>query len=464
MFSFIRKRQLYERMPTLLKQLTMLIPFSFWAGKAYRLVMKRAAAVEQWGREEIEQYQAQRLAEILTFACDQVPAYGRYQRYLKLRPHEAINAFPLLSKAELMANLPDYLPRHFAQIPHYACSTGGTSGNQLNFYLDNDSPAIEMAFMHRQWARVGYTSRTRKATLRGFEFPHADAGVYWQLNPIYNELQLSPFHLNAQTFPRYLEQLHRYRPEFLHGYPSAISILAGYVGQTSASIQGIRAVLLGSEALDSAQRAHIEKVFQARAYSWYGHSERLILAGECEKTTTYHQFPDYGFLEILSDQGEVVDYGVKGELVGTGFWNRSLPLIRYRTEDQARRLEPHCPCGRIFDRFDEVEGRWRQEYVIGKNLSKISPAALNIHGACFDHVSRYQYHQNRAGILNLRLMVTANFTAIDEQMIRQAYQNKVGAELEVNLIIVEEIPLTPRGKLKRLIQEIPTESNSTPEE
>jgi phenylacetate-CoA ligase len=460
MVPFILKRQLYERMPTKLKQLVRLVPFSFWAGKPYRTVLKRAAVVERWSREEIERYQAEKLAEILTYACDQVPVYADYKRYLRLSPHEAIKAFPLLSKAELMANLPRYLPRNFSEIPHYTCSTGGTSGNQLDFYLDNDSPAAEMAFMHRQWGRVGYTPRCRKATLRGFEFPHAVRGVYWQHNPIYNELQLSPYHLNIHTFPHYIEQLDRYRPEFLHGYPSALSTLANLILKMGTPITGIKAVLLGSEALDLSQRGLIQEAFQGRAYSWYGHSERLILAGECENTTAYHHFPDYGFLEILSAKGESVDYGERGELVGTGFWNRSLPLIRYRTEDRARRLASCCHCGRAFDRFDQVEGRWQQEFVIGKRQSRISPAALNVHGSCFKSVVRYQYHQDRAGVLNLRLMIAQDFTPEDEQMIYQTFKKKVGDELDVNIIKVDEIPLTARGKLKRLIQEIPTDSDT----
>ena len=95
----------------------------------------------------------------------------------------------------------------------------------------------------------------------------------------------------------------------------------------------------------------------------------------------------------MREDGVAVGEGEKGEIVGTGLLNRSLPLIRYRTGDRARRLSNSCKCGRSFERFDEVEGRWKQEFVIGRSGSRISVAALNVHGSVMDRVARYQYRQ-----------------------------------------------------------------------
>jgi hypothetical protein len=50
---------------------------------------------------------------------------------------------------------------------HYETTTGGTSGRQLKILLPDDSQSVETAFMHRQWARVGYAPESLKATFRG---------------------------------------------------------------------------------------------------------------------------------------------------------------------------------------------------------------------------------------------------------------------------------------------------------
>jgi phenylacetate-CoA ligase len=266
--------------------------------------------------------------------------------------------------------------------------------------------------------------------------------------------------MSERTLGAYVEQLRRFRPEFLHGYPSAIILLAEYLERHGEKLGApLKAVLLASEGMYPGQRETLERVFACRPFSWYGHSERLILAGECTaEPGVLHHFPDYGILEIVGETGNTLhEDGVRGELVGTGLWNRSLPLIRYRTEDTARLRAPRCACGRCFDRFDQVEGRWRQEYIIGKTGARISPSALNMHGPIFQEVVRYQYYQNRPGSIELRVMTTGRFADTDANAIRSAFLQKVGGELDIALRVVEDIPLTARGKLRRLIQELPGE-------
>jgi phenylacetate-CoA ligase len=282
-------------------------------------------------------------------------------------------------------------------------------------------------------------------------------GVYWQYNPVYNELQFSPFHLNEVTIDAYLNQIIRYKPSYFHGYPSSIDYLAKYILNRGlqGQIQNIKAVFLVSEGFTYEQRQRIEEAFSSRVFSFYGHSERVVMAGECEINTTYHHFPDYGVLELIDEDGcNRNNEGEHGEIVGTGLLNRSLPLIRYRTGDYATRCNPSCECGRQWDRFTNVQGRWNQEVVIGNNGAKISIAALNMHGAIFDNVVRYQYYQDQIGHCDLRIMVNSNFTDTDKNSIEQAFKSKIMGQLSLQVKIVNEIPLTVRGKVKLLISEL----------
>ena len=452
--SFAKSRQFYEALPLEVKRAVCLIPFGWIAGQPYRQVLGRGLRFDRMERAEIEAYQGRALGEILRFAVDKVPAYRSFRSAVeRFAPFDALKEFPLLVKDTLQEHFDDYLPGNLDKIPHFEISTGGTSGNQLKFYVDDCSHAVETAFMHRQWKRVGYMTRCRKATFRGVSFPNLKDGIYWQQNPIYNELQFSPFHMSDKTLGDYVEQMRAFRPEFIHGYPSAIDILAEYVLRNDLmdTLPRIRAILLGSEGPLPGQKERIAKVFRTRIFSWYGHSERVILAGECERTDTYHQFPDYGLLEIVHDDGAPCDSeGERGELVGTGFLNRSMPLIRYRSGDYATRLEPPCKCGRNWDRFMDVEGRWKQDMVIGHNGANISTAALNMHGPIFEKVVRYQYFQERAGFCEIRLMVAPGFSEDDRLALERAYQKKIGREVTLVARVVEDIPLTPRGKLKIL--------------
>jgi phenylacetate-CoA ligase len=457
--NFLLKRRLYESSPPWVKRIAGSIPFAWIAGPHYRRVAGQVRALEVADRENIRAVQEVALGRVLAFAVDQVPMYRHLRGIVsRHRPFEALRDFPLVDKEQLQARMREFLPRDFDRIPHYEITTGGSSGNQLRLFVDNCSASVEVAYMHAMWRRVGYDSRCRKATFRGVAFPRLQPGVFWQENPLYHELQVSPFHMSSHNMAAYVDALVRFRPQFLHGYPSAIDALAGFIVRhgLSESLRQIQAALLASEACYPAQREQISKAFRTRVFSWYGHSERIILGGECEHNHTYHAFPDYGILEILdvSGKGEVAQ-GERGELVGTGLLNRSLPLIRYRTGDSARRLPPQCECGRCWDRFDEVEGRWKQDVLIGQSGARISVAALNMHGPLFERVTRYQYFQKTPGVCELRLMVADGFRDSDRAAIEAAYAAKARGELSIKPVVVEDIPLTARSKHRFLVSEIP---------
>jgi len=156
-------------------------------------------------------------------------------------------------------------------------------------------------------------------------------------------------------------------------------------------------------------------------------------------------------VEIVAEDGSTCRKpGERGELVGTGLLNRALPLVRYRTGDFATLAESNCECGRHWDRFTDIEGRWKQDMLEGRSGARMSIAALNMHGEIFEHVARYQYYQNEPGRCVLRVMTTPGFSEADEAAILDAYLAKVGDELDMSIEVVDDIPLTERGKLKLL--------------
>ena len=150
--GFAFKRRFYEALPTAVKRPVAWIPFSFFAGKAYRETLARGKWMRSASRAEILAYQERELGKILAFAVAEVPAYQTLRSTVeRLSAFGALEAFPLINKQMLQDNLPRYLPKSFARIPHFDVSTGGTSGNQLKFYLDDtwvDTPLWQVIEDH----------------------------------------------------------------------------------------------------------------------------------------------------------------------------------------------------------------------------------------------------------------------------------------------------------------------------
>ena len=443
-------RKLYYQIPMPLKRLAFsLIPYQLIAGKNYTNTLKLCKYLDHADTGEIIAFQEKQLKKILDYAVNKVPFYKPYKNRLHNvnNYRDALNYFPVISKKIVQEKFHDFISDDIASIRYNEARTGGSSGNQLLFYQDRVMYSIEMAFMHSQWQRVGYTPNCRKATFRGVTFEHIGDKTFWQYNPIHNELQFSPFHMSDENLFYYVERLKHYRPFYLHGYPSALTNLAHYIIRNNLQnqISPLKAVLCCSEECSMQQRKTLEQAFCCRIYTWYGHSERVVLAGECEESSVYHALPGYGICELLSSSGQSCSVGETGEIVGTGFWNFSMPLIRYNTEDAARFLASNCACKRCTMLFDQVESRWKSG-VLSKNNTLISAAALNVHEAVFDHAARFQYYQEKPGKLDILIVPTEKWVASDTEKILELHRKKVGDELDIKVIMTDHIPLTPAGK------------------
>jgi phenylacetate-CoA ligase len=215
-------------------------------------------------------------------------------------------------------------------------TTAGSTGVPVGFYLRRESAAPKNRPSSGDVASGGLfrgragsrDSRSRhQFTIEG-RIVSYDATRGW--------LMLSSYHLTPERLPEYLEALEKFKPEFLHAYPSAALQLAGYLEQSGEPWRlPRRGLLCGSERLTIPQKRLLERVFECRAYRWYGHSERAVLAGEGAQSELFYFFPQYGFVEF----GPPDEDGLR-EVIATSFHNLAMPLIRYRTGDCVRLAEP----------------------------------------------------------------------------------------------------------------------------
>jgi phenylacetate-CoA ligase len=266
---------------------------------------------------------------------------------------------------------------------------------------------------------------------------------------------LSTYDLHANNFETYAERLIKFNPKYIHTYPSAIAVFAKYVEEKNIQFPELKAIFCSSEQFFEGQRELIETAFNTKVYSWYGHSEYTTLAGECELNTDYHLFFEYGYTELIDENGKVIiQPGVQGEIVGTSFEMKGYPIIRYKTGDYAEWVEGKCACGRNYQLMKNVIGRWHQEMIVTNIGSTISLTALNMHSDIFDHVVQYQFHQKEVGKVVLKIIKSDHFSIQDEEKITQSFSMKFKDLVEFSISYVDQLPRTERGKHKCLIQEL----------
>ena len=273
------------------------------------------------------------------------------------------------------------------------------------------------------------------------------------------ELKLSPFHLTSDWMPLFADLIRHYQADFLHGYPSALSIFASYVlkahrDDLSRQVKGVMAI---SETLFDHQRSLIASAFpHAKITSFYGMSEKVLFATELlDEPGTFELEPLYGIGEIVDDAGAVLhESGATGRLLGTGLLFHGMPFIRYDTGDVAELVAAPSEQNGYRLRVRGIRSRRAQEFLVGRHGELISMTAINIHSAAYASLSAFQFHQSVPGEATLRVIPEPGCTVEDIRPFIAEISAKIGASMRFEIALVERLEQNTRGKTKFIVQEL----------
>jgi phenylacetate-CoA ligase len=353
-------------------------------------------------------------------------------------------SLPVLSKDTLRHN-PSSLRNPL--VPARSLPTGGTGGQPVPVHISYSSYFTEWGYIAYAWRSGGVSLTDPKITFRGGSLGRAyDEGRGYDEGPVayqrtYNQILVSPFHLNEDVYLKLLGMLDDFPVKAIWGYPSAIAMFAQWVQRNGPfrQLKHIRTVLLASESAFEWQMRLFEDVFGARIIRWYGMTEKSVFAVECEYRQGYHAVPSYGISEV-----------VDGRIVGTGFTNRAMPLIRYDTEDMGMWEHGGCQCGLPFPRLTNIATKRDRTFLFGYGDKPISIVALNFHDPIFSAFANFQFRQTEAGRVALLLVPAGDGENLVPmaQKARDAMQHRIGDNCRIELEVVPHAELlSERGKL-----------------
>ncbi len=400
------------------------------------------------------------LEKLLKHAYENVPYYRRVFDEKKLKPKDIhsfddLKKLPFLTKEIIRNNFNDLMARNLSKSKFQYTYTSGSTGIPLAFYHEKGlTAAKEWAFIVTQWNRVGYKIGDKCIVLRGNVIRSASKGKFWEYNPVNKNLFLSSFHMTDEILPEYIAKIREFKPDFIQAYPSAITILARFMKEHNIKpFLTVKAILCASENFYPWQRELLKKTMKCRIWSFYGHTEQAVLAGECERSTYYHIFPEYGVTELISrDENPLNHEGEVGEIAGTGFNNYAMPFIRYKTGDLAVYTQQKCSCGRNYQLIEKVEGRL-QEFIVAKYGHLIPLGDMQIFFV-FDNVKQFQFYQDKEGEVVFKIVKKDTYTDEDTSHILRSLYDRMGGSLKVYIEFVDKIPRTKSGKYRFLIQKL----------
>lgn len=435
------------------------VPIPFRLGPDFRRVYYFLQKSQWWNLEELREYQFHILRRLLEYAAQNVPFYQKQFKALGLEAQDIqtfddFQKLPILDKETVKANVQELLATNYPSTQRVFLTTGGSTGAPMGFYRSQDAYRKTLAFEWRNYNWNNYRFGDKVAVLRS----HVVEPGISKFDRAKKALVFSAHKMNDANLPQYLTELDKFAPKFILAYPSAIELLAGYVHRQHCEpqfLKTLKGIFTSSESLYPDQKKMVESVFKTKIFDKYGNSEMVTMIGMCGHGS-YHDFMEYSYTEILDAAGNpVTAEGGVGEIVGTAFVNDAMPLIRYRTGDQVVVTHKKCPCGRAHPRVKSILGRER-EVIIARDLSRIplAPVIFGIHDDRWHQIRRIQFVQEKPGELTILAETTNSDSEVAANYLKMLFEKRLESNFTFDVRIVEQIPLTERGKFKYLVQKI----------
>jgi len=412
----------------------------------------------QWYDEEkLRELQDEKLRKLIKYSYESVPYYRELFDKIKLKPSdirtvEDLPKIPILEKDIVRKRWKDLLSKAYPRSKSIIYHTSGTTGKPITVYVSRNCYEREYAFrwMHYSWG--GIKRGERFATFAGHPVvPISQTKPpFWRHNWAENQLIFSSQHISRDTLPHYIGALRKFQPAMIHGYPSSIYLIAHYLVENDISDIRPKAVFTASETLLDFQRKIIEEAFGCKVFNWYGNTEMVAHATECEMGKM-HIHLLHSVMEITDEEGNPVSENKEGIIIGTGLDNWAMPLIRYKVGDIAVPTSSKCSCGRGYPLVEKIVGRI-EDYVItpeGRYVGRL------------DHVFKHDLHvieaqliQEKIDLLRIRIVKDKGYSDKDNKEIIKGLQERLGYSMKFEFEFVTEIPREANGKFKFVISKV----------
>jgi phenylacetate-CoA ligase len=369
-------------------------------------------------------------------------------------PFEILEKMPILSKEEVIKN---YELLASKTKDSYQVGTSGTTGKALKILKTPNDMSAQTATWTRHRSRFGIKHQDLSVNFTGklVVSSYQIKPPFWRYNKAWNQYLINMQHINKNNIKDIVEFLNTIKPKFYSGYPSIIGDLCSLALESNLSLNHDAkpiAVFCGAENLLKWQEEKIKLWLGCVVSDLYGLTEGCCNLSKCQHGY-YHEDFELCYSELINKE-ELEDGKIQGNLVGTGFFLESFPLVRYDTGDMAVQMPESfkCKCGREGKVYEKIIGRV-DDYVLTLEGAKIMR---------FDYlfkdtleIEEVQVIQEKFDTVIFKIKLR-NIESKDylEKILKQRFEEWISKSMKLEFEYVDFIEKTKSGKFKAVINKL----------
>ena len=419
-------------------------------GGMYRMFLSAFNSNNKMSRVDLENDQLSRLINFINYANDKSPFYKSLYKNINLSKIDTIDKLsllPIVDKEQLRSNIDKVYT--IDKKNAIVSKTGGTTGKSLEVLFTPNDMQERFAMLDNFRSKVGYKLGKKTAWFSGknlLDKVDLKKNRFWKIDYLYNIRYYSTFHIKEDYLQYYVDDLLKFQPEYIVGFPSSIMEIAKYGirnGKTFPS-NVVKGIFPTAESITEEMRAYIEPFFNCKMYNQYASSEGAPFIFECTNNKLHLDIQS-GVFEVLDDQNKPSQ---KGRLVVTSFTTHGAPLIRYDIGDIVELSSESCGCGNNNSLVKEIHGRI-DDYIYspenGKiNLGNVSNTLKDTKG-----IVKFQVIQNSLDEITILMIVDSiHYNQDIEKVFIKNWRDRVGMNFKINISKVADIPNETSGKYR----------------
>lgn len=447
--------RLYKILPHFLQNLMVSIfnikNYKIRNGGSYKTFKKTYNETRYWSIDLLKADQEIRFMKLVKFAQEHSVFYKNlYKNIPTALQLNQIEKLPIISKEMLRKNINSVytIPKSQGVVS----KTGGTTGKSLEVLFTKGNFQERFALLDNFRSICGYDLGKKTAWFSGKNLlskKDVSKKRFWKTDNYYKVRYYSTFHLKKEYLSYYIENLIKFKPEFLVGFPSNMYEIAkfGIAQNINFPKDIIKGIFPTAESVTPQSRAAIEQFFKTKLFDQYASSEGAPFIFECKKGNLHLELQS-GVFEVLDANNQPAK---RGRLIVTSFTTYGTPLIRYDIGDSIVLSDRTCDCGNNNPLVEEILGRI-DDFVYspenGKiNLGNISNTLKDTKG-----IISFQAVQNHLNIIEVKTIIDkAIFTPAVESKFKQNWRDRIGENMILKITYVDEIPVAKSGKY-RMVQ------------
>jgi phenylacetate-CoA ligase len=321
---------------------------------------------------------------------------------------------------------------------HKICHTSGSTGIPLNIVRDKKTHDYSIALKAYAFMECGVKITDKFVTVGRSE----------------ESLWPNKLSMRANAEPDIIiKKLRQVNPDVIYTYANMLSSIA------SSDVSEINPRLIFTQGTRLSQHCRnlSRSAFGIKVFDTYGSTEFSRLAFECIAHNGLHMITDCAVMEFIHD-GEPVSPEKPGEIVVTGLYNYTMPLIRYNLNDTGVPADETCSCGRSWPLIRRIEGR-SVDFFTMPSGKKINPGVFyyTIFELTKDNIlciSQFQIVQVKRDKIIINIVRGREFNSEIITQLKEKIEEsfiKIGENVSVDVHVVNEMSKESTGKIRTMV-------------